>query len=82
MTTTFSNNSPIIEFCDRNNISGKNIQLGFMQMLSGAMSALRNPNTHSNDNVITEDDCVRRLMFASMLMYKIDDGVSYCNIEE
>lgn len=82
MTTTFSNNLPIIEFCDRNNISGKNIQLGFMQMLSGAMSALRNPNAHSNDNVITEDDCVRRLMFASMLMYKIDDGVSYCNIEE
>jgi uncharacterized protein (TIGR02391 family) len=82
MTTTFSNNTPIIEFCDRSNTTGTNIQLGFMNMLAGAMSALRNPDAHSNDNLITEDDCIRRLMFASMLMCKIDDAIVYSHIIE
>jgi hypothetical protein len=38
------------------------------------MSALRNPKSHSNEEVLTADEAMRRLMFASMLMYQLDDA--------
>lgn len=50
-------------------------------MLSGAMSALRNPKAHANIK-LSADDAMRQLMFASMLMYKIDEAVTYSNIQE
>lgn len=40
------------------------------------MAALRNPKALANIT-ITEEDGMYRLMFASMLMYKIDDAVQY-----
>lgn len=81
MTTVFSPNNPLVEFCDNSSETGKNIQKGFMQMLSGAMSALRNPKAHANIK-LSADDAMRQLMFASMLMYKIDEAVTYSNIQE
>jgi len=81
MKTVFSVNSPLVEFCDRSTDSGFNIQKGFMEMLSGAMSALRNPRAHANFE-IEKEDAMWRLMFASMLMYKIDEAVRYSGISE
>lgn len=72
----------MIEVCDRPTENGNNIHEGTRFMLVGAMSALRNPKAHSNTVVITQEECVRRLMFASMLMYKIDEVVAYCGISE
>lgn len=70
MNMVFSDNAPLVEFCDRSTETGSNIQKGYMQMLAGAMSALRNPKAHANIT-ITKDDAMRRLMFASMLMYAV-----------
>lgn len=81
MNTVFSDNVPLVEFCDRSTETGSNIQKGYMQMLAGAMSALRNPKAHANIT-INQDDAMRRLMFASMLMYKIDEAVNYSRIQE
>lgn len=81
MKIVFSANSPIVELCDRSTDSGQNTQKGYMEMLSGAMSALRNPKAHANIT-ITVDDAMRRLMFASLLMYKIDEAVKYSKIKE
>ena len=81
MKNVFSANTPLIEFCDRSTDSGANTQKGFMEMLAGAMSALRNPKAHANIT-IDWDDAMRRLIFASMLMYKIDEAVSYSKIAE
>lgn len=81
MTTVYSSNNPIVEFCDRQTESGENIQLGFMKMAEGAMTALRNPVAHENLNM-SQDDAMRQLMFASMIMYKIDKGVIYSGITE
>lgn len=50
-------------------------------MLAGAMSALRNPKAHANIT-IDREDAMRRLIFASMLMYKIDEAVCYSKIVE
>ena len=42
---------------------------------AGAMSALRNPTAHSNDENLTAEEAMRQLMFASMLIKKIYDSV-------
>lgn len=81
MTTVFSDNEPLIEFGDRTSESGRNIQKGFMMMLAGAMAGLRNPKAHEN-LTIADNDAMRQLMFASMLMYKIDEAVEYSCIKE
>ena len=81
MKTVFSAKTPIIEICDQSNDTGFNIQKGYMEMLSGAMSALRNPKAHANIT-ISADESMRQLVFASMLMYKIDEAVRYSNIQE
>lgn len=81
MTTVFSDNKPIIEICDRSTQSGRDTQKGFMQMISGAFSAIRNPKSHSNFQ-ISEEDAVRKLMLASMLMYTIDNAITYSGIIE
>lgn len=81
MKTVFSAKTPLIEFCDRSTDSGANTQKGFMEMLAGAMSALRNPKAHANIT-IDREDAMRRLIFASMLMYKIDEAVLHSKITE
>lgn len=81
MTTVFSTKNPMLKLCDTTTESGQNEQKGLMLMLQGAMAALRNPKAHANIT-ITADDAMRRIMFASLLMYKIDDAVKYSNVDE
>ena len=81
MTTVFSANKPFIEFCNQTTDSENNIQRGYMNMLAGALSALRNPRVHANVSISAEE-AMRELMFASMLMYKIDEAVLYSKISE
>jgi hypothetical protein len=54
----------------------------YMEMLSGAISALRNPKAHSNSEVLSAEESYRRLATASMLMYAIDDAVKHSGITE
>ena len=82
MTTVFSSNNPLVEFSDRKTTTGQNKQKGYMQMLAGAMSALRNPKAHSNSEVLSAEESYRRLATASMLMYAIDDAVKCSGIKE
>lgn len=81
MNKVFTPKNPMLELCDRSTDSGQNIQLGFKEMFSGSMSALRNPKAHENIQ-LTADDAMRQIIFASMLMYKIDDGLAYSHIKE
>lgn len=81
MTAVFSSNNPMLKVCDITTDTGMNEQKGLMFMLQGAMSALRNPKAHANIT-ISKKDAMRRLIFASMLMYKIDEAVAYSNIQE
>lgn len=74
MHKLFGSNPLLCPVCDTSTESGDNYQQGFHFMTAGAMSALRNPKAHSNDEVLTKDEAMRRLMFASMLMYKLDEA--------
>jgi uncharacterized protein (TIGR02391 family) len=81
MTAVFSLNDPIVRLSDINTETGKNIQKGYMQMFAGGMSALRNPKAHENIP-LDKDEAKRRLLFASMFMYKLDEGVEITGIKE
>lgn len=61
--------------------SGENIQKGYIQIFSGAITAIRNPKAHEN-LTLTKDSAIKRLILASLLMDKIDDAIAYTNIAE
>jgi|GEM_PF-562719 len=81
MRKTFGTETPLLKFNNLSNLSKRNIQEGYTQMLAGAMQAIRNPNAHANLQ-IDEDDAMRKLMFASDLMYKIDEAILHSGISE
>jgi uncharacterized protein (TIGR02391 family) len=72
MQRVFSPDNPVLLVeGDLDTQTNKDTQQGYMMMFSGAMSAIRNPKAHEN-MTISKDDAIRKLMFASMLMYKLD----------
>ena len=73
MNKVFSKDDALLDICDRSVESGEDIHDGTRFMLVGAMAALRNPKAHANITISAEE-AMRRLMFASMLMYLIDDA--------
>lgn len=77
MRKVFSAKAPILELANLSSETGANIQKGYMEMMAGAMSALRNPKSHEIITISAEDS-MRRLIFASMLMYKIDEAMEQC----
>jgi len=82
MTTVFSINKPLLKIGDLNDQICHDKQFGLMNMLQGAISALRNPPLHDSEEIITKEEAMRRLMFASTLMYLIDEAVVYSNVTE
>ena len=74
MQRVFSQGNPILLVEDNlDTQTNRDTQQGYMMMFSGAMSAIRNPKAHEN-MVIGRDDAIRKLIFASMLMYKLDSS--------
>ena len=81
MRQTFSANNPVLLFEDISTESGRNVQQGYMDIFAGVMKGVRNPSAHENIE-INSDDAVRKLMLASLLMYKIDEALANRNISE
>lgn len=72
MNKVFADKEPVVETADRSTQTGRDIHMGTRFLFAGAMAALRNPKSHEN-NAIEKDDAMRRLIFASMLMFQIDE---------
>ena len=73
MQKAFSSDKPVIALDDISTLSGKNVQTGYQQIFSGAMTGIRNPKAHSNIQI----DATRSLhliFLASLLMSKIDEA--------
>jgi uncharacterized protein (TIGR02391 family) len=51
MQTAFSPSAPIITLDDLSTESGRNLQLGYMQIYAGAMIGIRNPKAHANISI-------------------------------
>lgn len=75
MNKVFAENDPVLEAGDRTTQTGKDIHSGTRFLFAGAMAALRNPKAHENIE-IGKDDSMRQLIFASMLMFQIDEIVA------
>lgn len=73
MFSAFPKNSPNIYLSDLSNRSEQDVQEGYMHMFAGAMLGIRNPKAHANES-ISQEDALRKLAFASMLMYKLDSA--------
>lgn len=72
MQAAFSVQNPIIKLGDITTETGTNVQQGYMEMFVGAMIGIRNPKAHCNQT-ISKSDAIRKLHFASMLMFKLDN---------
>ena len=76
MQTVFSPANPMLKVeYDIESTSGNDTQFGYMNMFAGAISAIRNPKAHEN-MTISKDDAMRKLYFASMLMYKLENSIA------
>lgn len=73
MQEVFSEKSPLIRVASDDDPSEADVQRGYMFMFAGGMSAIRNPKAHDNIE-IDRNDALRKLYFASMLMYKLDEA--------
>lgn len=74
MNTAFSPKSSIICLDDLSTDSGRNIQIGYMQIFAGAMTGIRNPKAHEIIN-LDKPRAIHLLFLASLLMHKIDEAV-------
>lgn len=74
MKTAFSLKNPIIALDNLSTESGRNVQLGYMEIFSGAMTGIRNPKAHEIIN-IDEKRAIHLIFLVSLLMYKLDEVV-------
>lgn len=81
MRKTFSPTNPLLTFESLESESGRNVQEGYMQIFAGAIQGIRNPKAHEN-MIISREEAIKRLIFASLLMDKIDESLQYSKIDE
>ena len=74
MKKAFSPGNPIIKIANVENKSGHDTQQGYMEIFAGVMTGIRNPKAHDNET-ITKEDALRKLIMISLLMYKIDGRI-------
>jgi uncharacterized protein (TIGR02391 family) len=75
MNKTFSPKNPLVVLDDLSTASGRDIQLGYMQLYAGSMTGIRNPKAHGN---VTINDVRARhfLYLASLLAYRFHEAVT------
>lgn len=75
MKNSFSLNNPAFSLADLSTDSGRKIQLGYMEIFSGAITGIRNPKAHANLE-ISEVEAWEKLVLASHLMKMWDSRVN------
>jgi len=71
----------LLKFNDMSTISGKDEQEGYRFLFMGTWKGIRNPKAHSN-TYLTKEQAYKRLIFASMLMEKLDEAIKYTGLDE
>jgi uncharacterized protein (TIGR02391 family) len=73
-TESFSLKQPRLAIADLTTESGRSDQLGFMQILQGAYSSVRNPKAHTLRDETTRDVAAQYMVFASLLARRIAEA--------
>jgi uncharacterized protein (TIGR02391 family) len=71
MQRAFSLKVPLIVLADLSTETGKSIQLGYLQLYSGAMTGIRNPKAHSNISI--DDKRARHFIYLASLLAQVFD---------
>ncbi len=74
MTTAFSPQNPIIRLTQLVTDTDRNIQQGYMQIMAGSMTGIRNPKAHGNLNP-DSTKALHLIALASLLMHKVDERI-------
>ena len=74
ITKAFSVHQPILVFSEIESESGKNDQVGFMQLFQGANRGVRNPKAHSIQHNLTDVRAAQYLVFASLLARRLEEA--------
>lgn len=74
MRKAFSVQNPVICLATPASRTGQDTQQGYMEIYAGVMTGIRNPKAHENET-ISKEDALRKLIMISMLMYKIDQRI-------
>ena len=74
MQKAFSVDSPILRLGDLNTTNGRNMQVGYQQIFSGAMTGIRNPKAHGNIE-ISPSRAMQFLALISLMMEKLDEAI-------
>jgi uncharacterized protein (TIGR02391 family) len=72
--TVFSEKAPILAFSKLTDITQKNEQVGFMEMLAGFAKGVRNPLAHSHGGEQARQRAFEYLVVASLLCRRIDEA--------
>ena len=70
----FSTNDPYLILSNLTTESGQNDQKGFMQIFKGAYQGIRNPKAHSLEHDLDEKKVAQYLVFASLMVRRIDES--------
>jgi uncharacterized protein (TIGR02391 family) len=71
MQRVFSANAPMLKLNEGAIISEQDEQSGYMQILSGCMTGIRNPRAHETDWEDTEQRALQLLIFANHLIERV-----------
>jgi len=74
MYTAFSVENPVIQLTTLETETDRNIQQGYMHIMAGSMTGIRNPKAHGN-LVPSRSITLHLICLASLLMRKIDERV-------
>ncbi len=74
MTTAFSLQHPVIRLTRLESDSDRSIQQGYMQIMAGSMTGIRNPKAHGNLNP-DGTKALHLICLASLLMHKVDERI-------
>lgn len=71
MQTVFSPKKPILKLNEGASVSEQNEQSGYMQILAGCMTGIRNPRAHEADWEDTEQHALQLLALANHLVERV-----------
>lgn len=80
-TNALSLKDPKLVLSELDTESGRNDQLGFMQIIQGSFTGIRNPKAHSVRHDLTEQKAGQYLVLASLLVRRITEA-SVVNVED
>ncbi|HEU5269355.1 MAG TPA: TIGR02391 family protein [Jatrophihabitans sp.] len=72
MDAVFGPANPRIRFADSDTETGRSLQQGLHFLFKGAVQGIRNPDAHEQFKPLDEEEGLETLMFASMLMRRLD----------